>query len=137
MAYSMLATLPPINGIYMSVFPILMYTIFGTSKHLTIGKNIFFIFYVNSVNARSIRHAGLSELHLYRHAGCDRVRKKYFFKSKPVWPQKILLLSKFPPKNVSVEAILNKKIFFGHTGMPWKKNFFLITVGMPVYANFT
>ncbi len=45
MAYSMLATLPPINGIYMSVFPILMYTIFGTSRHLTIGKSFLLILF--------------------------------------------------------------------------------------------
>jgi len=37
MAYSLLAGLPPINGLYVSFFPVLMYVLFGTTHHLSIG----------------------------------------------------------------------------------------------------
>lgn len=37
MAYAMLAGLPPIIGIYASIFPIIIYAIFGTSRELAVG----------------------------------------------------------------------------------------------------
>ena len=37
MAYSLLATLPPVNGLYMSFFPVVIYAIFGTSRQLVPG----------------------------------------------------------------------------------------------------
>lgn len=37
MAYSLLAGLPPINGLYVTFFIILMYTFFGSSRHLQMG----------------------------------------------------------------------------------------------------
>ena len=38
MAYSLLATLPAVNGLYISFFPLIMYSLFGTSSHLATGK---------------------------------------------------------------------------------------------------
>ena len=32
-----MASLPPINGLYVSFFPVLMYAIFGTTRQLSIG----------------------------------------------------------------------------------------------------
>lgn len=37
MAYALLAEVPPIVGLYMAFFPILMYVIFGNSPHVSMG----------------------------------------------------------------------------------------------------
>ncbi|XP_053378187.1 prestin-like isoform X3 [Mercenaria mercenaria] len=37
MAYGMLTTLPPVYGLYMSFFPVLVYFFFGSSKHISMG----------------------------------------------------------------------------------------------------
>ncbi len=38
MAYSILATLDPINGLYMSFFPLIIYALLGSSRHITVGQ---------------------------------------------------------------------------------------------------
>ncbi len=37
MAYAMIADLPPVYGLYASIFPLLVYALLGTSKHLALG----------------------------------------------------------------------------------------------------
>ena len=38
MAYALLARIPPIHGIYMAFFQVLLYVIFGTSRHVSVGE---------------------------------------------------------------------------------------------------
>ena len=38
LAYALLANLQPVYGLYASFIPVIVYSIFGTSKHLSVGE---------------------------------------------------------------------------------------------------
>jgi MFS superfamily sulfate permease-like transporter len=44
MGYALLANLEPVNGLYISFFPLLIYAFLGTSRQLAIGKNTIILF---------------------------------------------------------------------------------------------
>lgn len=56
MAYAMLAGLPPVVGMYASIFPLIAYALFGSSRTLAVGP----VAVISLMTATAIHHAGYS-----------------------------------------------------------------------------
>ena len=49
MAYSLLANLDPVYGLYTSFFPVIVYFFFGTSRHISLGNCFLLCVHAHSV----------------------------------------------------------------------------------------
>ena len=68
MAYGLLANVPPVLGIYTSIFPVLIYSIFGPSSHVSKGmndKNKIYIFANVNENIKFDRKKGTQKFNFY------------------------------------------------------------------------
>lgn len=73
MAYALLASLPPVFGLYTSLYPALIYIFFGTSRHISIGKR-----QVSNSRALSVLCVTVSVfryIYCAQHHGGERDRK--------------------------------------------------------------
>lgn len=88
MGYALLANLPPVTGIYMAFFPVLMYIIFGTSRHNSMGRwwlfsshvsvSSSFLYLFSFYLARSQKNRYFCRDFTYGGKGCDNLFERLF-----------------------------------------------------------
>lgn len=72
MAYAMLASLPPVYGLYTSLVPTIIYAILGTSKHMSTGT-----FAITSLLLGQFAHKILSEQGYSESIASDEYHRRY------------------------------------------------------------
>lgn len=64
MAYAMLAGLEPIHGLYAATIPLLLYAVFGTSRHLAVGPDAI-VSLLTAAGIAALNTSGAEEYFLY------------------------------------------------------------------------
>jgi len=59
MGYSLLAGMPAKYGLYTSLFPVLVYFIFGTSRHVSLGTMALGSLFINAAIERQFTESSL------------------------------------------------------------------------------
>ena len=62
MGYSLLANMPPKYGLYTSLFPVLVYFIFGTSRHVSLGTMALSSLFIRAAVSRDVPESVVSNL---------------------------------------------------------------------------